>query len=142
MAARRRKATNGDGNGHAFAVLEEMRGHFKAYGEALEGVRIDIHVFKQDIHGLKQDVHGLKQDVHGLRHDVDSLRHDVDGLRHDMEAGFEQVDRRFDRLEAAVLEHTRELKELRVAVDRKVDRDQVEGIVERVIAGTSPDQKG
>jgi hypothetical protein len=50
----------------------------------------------------------LKQDVHGLRHDVD-------GLRHDMQAGFEQVDRRFGRLEAAVLEHSRELKALRVA---------------------------
>lgn len=136
MAARRRKASNGDVNAHAFAVLvEEMRGHFNAYGEALEGVRIDVHGLKQDVHGLKQDVRLLKQDVHGLRHDVDSLRHD-------MEAGFEQVDRRFDRLEAAVLEHTREPHELRVAVDRKLDRDEVDGVVDRVLAGRSPDRKG
>jgi hypothetical protein len=40
------------------------------------------------------------------------------------------------------LEHSRELKSLRVAVGRKVDRDEVVGIVERVVAGRSPDQKG
>jgi hypothetical protein len=40
VAARRRKASNADGNGRAFAVLvEEMRGHFKAYGEPLDGVK-------------------------------------------------------------------------------------------------------
>jgi hypothetical protein len=79
------------------------------------------------------------------------------GLRETMEAGFVAVDRRFDaidrRFEAvdrrfdamdgrldrvegdlalvktAVLENSRDLKDLRVAVTRKVDRDEVEAIV-------------
>ena len=105
-----------------------MRRHFKAYGEALDGVKTDVH----------------------------GLRHEMDGLRHEMRAGFEQIDRRFDRVETrldrvegrldrvetAALEHTREIKAIRVAVDEKVDRDEVRGIVERVVAGRSPDQKG
>ena len=66
-------------------------------------------------------------------------------LREQMQAGFEevrlrfeQVDRRFDRLEhdvglvkGAVLAHTHELKEIRAALEKKVDRDEVEAIVAR-----------
>ncbi len=58
---------------------------------------------------------------------------------------FEQVDRRFERIEhdvglvkTAVLEHARELKEIRVGLERKVDRDAVEAIVERVVARETP----
>jgi len=41
------------------------------------------------------------------------------------DARFEQVDGRLDRVEDALLQHTRQLKAIRVALDRKVDRDEV-----------------
>lgn len=98
MAARGKKTVSGGGNGHAFAVVvEEMRGQFKVFGEALEGVR-----------------------------------QNVEGLRHEVHTRFDQVDRRLDgvegrlgRVENAVLEHTRRLKAIRIAVDRKVDRNEI-----------------
>jgi hypothetical protein len=74
------------------------------------------------------------------------------GLRDQMTAGFEQVDRRFEQvdgeiglLKAAVIEQSRELREIRVAVsrledkvDKKVDRVEVEAIVEEVLARPRP----
>ena len=37
-------------------------------------------------------------------------------------------------MKIAVLDHSRELKEIRVGLEKKVDRDEAEGIVQRVIA--------
>lgn len=53
---------------------------------------------------------------------------------------FEQIDRRLGRVEDAVVQHGRELKlqgvQLRAIAEKKVDREEVEAIVERVIART------
>jgi hypothetical protein len=87
-------------------VLEDIRSQFRVFGEALQGIR------------------------------------------ETMDARFDAVDRRFDAVDAradrtdgelalvkvAVLENNRELKELRGAVSRLVDRDEVEAIVARALA--------
>ena len=71
---------------------------------------------------------------------LQSFREEFQTFREDVDASFQKVDTRFDRVEHdivlikdAVIETTRELKRNWVAVDKKVDRDEVEGIVEGVV---------
>jgi hypothetical protein len=65
----------------------------------------------------------------------------LQGIRETMDARFDAVEARADRtdgelalVKVAVLENNRELKELRGAVSRLVDRDEVEAIVARALA--------
>jgi len=97
----------------ATVVVEQMQGQFRAFGESLDGLR-------------EQMTRGFAE--------MNRRFAEVDGR-------FEQVDRRFDRVEQelgqvkdAVMVHQRQLRELRAAVDKKVDRDEVESIVERAVA--------
>jgi hypothetical protein len=106
-------ATDGDSDRAFAVVLEQMRGDFRVFGEDLQVVR-------------EQMTRGFEE----------------------VNRGLEQVDRRFDRVDEdlvrvkdAIGEQGRQLKDvhaqlrdLRAAVDRKVDRDEVEGIVERAVA--------
>ena len=78
---------------------------------------------------------------------VNRLEARLEGFQEGVDARFRQVDARFDRvdirldrvehdvvlLKDAVIENTRELKHLRVAVDKKVDRDEIEPIVEGIL---------
>ncbi|HEY6461405.1 MAG TPA: hypothetical protein VIY73_14665 [Polyangiaceae bacterium] len=69
-------------------------------------------------------------------------RFDGVGRRFDeIDRRFDSIDRRFDRLvgdmafvKAPVTDTAREMRAIRTALDRKVDRDEVEGIVDRVLA--------
>jgi hypothetical protein len=96
-------------NGHAFTVvLEDLRSQFRVFGEALQG--------------LQQNMAQQFAEMNARFEQID--------------ARFEQIDARFDRVEAdigvmklAILENTRELadhgrqlREIRVALDNKVDR--------------------
>jgi hypothetical protein len=63
-------------------------------------------------------------------------------VRAEVHAGFERVDRELTDVKhelglvkSAVLEHGRELREIR---DRKVDRDEVAGIVQGIVARATP----
>jgi hypothetical protein len=94
-------------------VLEDIRSQFRVFGEALQGIR-----------------------------------ETMDARFGAVDSRFDAVDRRFDAVEAradrtdgelalvkvAVLENNRELKELRGAVSRLVDRDEVGAIVARALA--------
>jgi len=100
----------------ATVVAEQMQGQFRAFGEALDGLR-------------------------------EHVTRGFDEMTGEMNRRFEQVDRRFDRVEQelgevkhelgqvkdAVMVHQRQLRDLSAAVDKKVDRDEVEGIVERAV---------
>jgi hypothetical protein len=110
MAARKKKPSKQPTAGaHDFAVVtEELRGQFKVFGEALQG-----------------------------------FRDHVDRRFEQIDQRFDRVDRRFDRvdqemglLKSAVLEHGRELKEIRAGLEKKVDRNEVEALVERAVAGS------
>lgn len=121
MAARRKKPVAPAAvDAGAFAVvLETLRGDFKVFGEALADVKAEVH----------------------------DVRVDVRNLRAETQAGFERVDRGIadvkreiadvkvdlGLVKSAVLEHGRELRDIR---DRKVGRDEVEGIVQGVLART------
>jgi hypothetical protein len=130
MAARR-KRTAGDGSGESrgyAVVVEELRSHFKVFGERLDGVeqRLDAR-----IDGLEQR---LDARIDGLEERLDTR---IDHLEQRMTAGFTRVDERLDELshevglvKLAVLDHGRALKE-------KVDRDEVEAIVERAMGRRS-----
>jgi hypothetical protein len=108
MAARKKGATTrAPADGHANGVvIEQMQAHFRVFGEALAGL--------------------------GAR---------VDAGFAEVDRRFDGVDRRLDRLEGdvafvktAVTDSARETRAIRDALDRKVDRDEVEGIVDRVLA--------
>jgi len=47
----------------------------------------------------------------------------IDGTDAKMDAGFARVDRDFEFVKRAIVDHTQELKEIRATLDKKVDRD-------------------
>jgi methyl-accepting chemotaxis protein len=110
MAARkktvRRRASETDGDRAFTVVLEQIRADNRVFGEALGIVR-------EDLQGVREQMaRGFEQ----------------------MARGFEQVDRRFDRVEEDLSRVKDAIRHMRAAVDRKVDRDEVEGLVERAVA--------
>ena len=112
MAARKKSP----GAAEFTVVLEEMRSHFKVFGEALGGVREELADVREELADVRQDVAGVRRDL--------------------------------ELVKVAVLENSREIRDLRVevhdvrgavtrieqALETKVDRDEVEGIVARVVA--------
>ena len=65
----------------------------------------------------------------------------VDQRFDEIDRRFDKVDRRFDgvegdirRLQAASREHGRQLEDIQQTLRKKVDREEVEGIVEQVLA--------
>jgi uncharacterized coiled-coil protein SlyX len=160
MATRRKSVRSNEPEGaRAFGVLvEEMRGHFKVFGEHLQGVDqrvkdldqrvagLDQRVvgLDQRVVGLDQRVVGLDQRVAGLDQRVAGLDQRVAGLDQRVTEGFALIDARFSKVDdqlndvryelgqvkSAVLEHGRLLK-------TKVDRSEVAAIVEGVLARKS-----
>jgi len=118
----------------AAVVGEQMRGELRAFGEGLESLREQMtrgfaetnrrfeqvdrrfDAFDRELAHVKDDVAHLKDDVAQVRHELGQVKDAV--LAH----------------RGQLREVNTQLGELRVAVDRKVDRDEVEGIVERAVA--------
>jgi hypothetical protein len=117
MAARRKRtASEGSGESRGYAVVvEELRSHFKVFGERLEGVeqRLDTR-----IDGLEQR---LDARIDGLEQRLDAR---IDGLEQRVTAQLADLSHEVGLVKIAVLEHGRALKE-------KVDRDEVQAILER-----------
>jgi hypothetical protein len=114
---RKRGSVEASGTRVFTIVLEEMRGHFRVFGEQLGA-------FGERMTSLEGKVTSLEGKVASLDDRVTALDYKVDH-------GFARVEHRLGLLELAVIEHTRELK-------KKVDRDEVEAIVERVVARAAP----
>ncbi len=57
----------------------------------------------------------------------------IDSLQDEMNDRFGRVDQDLALVKEAVMEHGRQLKDVRATLDKKVDRDEVEAIVERVV---------
>jgi archaellum component FlaC len=121
MATRKGKHPGAESTeAHAFTVvLEEIRAQNKAFGEGQELLRDQMRASFEE---------------------VDRRFEQVDRRFEQIDHRFEQMDQRFERIEQdvglvkiAVLDHARELKEIRTALDRKVDRDEVEAIVARAM---------
>jgi hypothetical protein len=108
-------------------VVEDMRSQFNVFGEALQGL-------------AQQMSAGFAQ--------VDARFAQVDARFAQVDARFDGVDREVNLVKGAVLEHGRELRDIRttltridtrvtrieIALDTKVTRDEVESIVERAMA--------
>ncbi len=105
----------------AFAVVvEQLRGDFKVFGEALGGLREEVGELRQQFGGLRQEVGELRQQMN-------------DGFaRVEHELGEVKVD--LALVKSAATTHTRELREIRTALGHKVERGEVEVIVEHAVA--------
>ena len=123
MAARKKE----DALAGFTVVLEDIRSQFRVFGESLQALseRMDARF-----------------DAVDARFEAVDARFDaVDARFEAVDARFDAVDARADRadgelalVKAAVLDNNRDLKELRGAVTRLVDRDEVEAIVARSLA--------
>ncbi|MGH7270377.1 MAG: hypothetical protein ACREJ3_08085 [Polyangiaceae bacterium] len=86
-------------------VVEEMRGQFKVFGEALQGLRGEVVSGFEEVHRRFEEVHRR----------------------------FEHVDHELGLVKAAVIEHGRELRESRAELVKKVDREEVVVIATRIL---------
>ena len=143
MAARRKriaKAPAGEADRAFTIVLEDLHSRFNVFGEALQAVREDVQGLRGEVHGLRTEIHGVRDELHGFRAEVATR--------------FEGVDRELGLVKVVLVEHTRDIREIRGelrdvrnelgdvqatvtrvegALDRKVDRDEVASIVARGI---------
>ena len=135
MAVRKKKGTRARASASARGVgvvLEDLRSQFKVFGEALQGTREQ-----------------MTSEFAAVRAEMTS---ESAAARAETATGFAQVDREIGHLKTdlgfvkrAVTGHSRELREIRVelketkaavvriegALARKVDRDELEAIVQR-----------
>ena len=133
MGARKKsstKATSDEARGFA-VVVETMHAELKVFGEALGGLRTQMTDGFEEMHRRFAEV--------DRRFDrVDQRFAGVDQRLDGMDQRFDRVERDLGLVKVAVLAHGRELRELRSTVTdlaaTKVNRDEVETIVERVVA--------
>ena len=99
-----------DGERAFTVVVEQLRGEFKVFGEALGGLREEM-----------TEAHGglLRQMTDGF----DEIKRDLGEVKVDL-----------NLVKSAATTHSRELREIRSALGNKVERGEVEAIVERVVA--------
>jgi chromosome segregation ATPase len=135
MVARKKRPMKPDPMGAAFVVvLEDLSSKFNVFGEALQGFRDEVtQQFEQIDRRFEQ---------------VDRRFEQIDSRFEQIDSRFEQADCRVGRLELAVLENSRGIREIRgelgdvratvtrieSALAAKVDRQEVEAIVERALA--------
>ena len=120
VAARKKKDEGASEMARGFAiVVEEMRGHFKVFGEKLTSLDDKVMTLDDKVMTLDGKVTQLDERVSRLDDRVTS------GFAA-MELRFERVEHEIGLLKVTVLETRQDLK-------RKVDRDEVEAIAERVV---------
>ena len=112
----------------AFAVVvEQLRGEFKVFGEALGGLRQEMNDrFERVEHELgevKRDIGEVKRDLSEVKRDVGEVQRELGEVKVDLAL-----------VKSAATTHTRELREIRSALGNKVERGEVEAIVEHAVA--------
>jgi chromosome segregation ATPase len=154
VAARRKKpvAPAAVDAGAFVVVLESLRGDFKVFGEALADVKAEVHDVRVEVHNLRAETQAgferVDRELAGVKHEIAGMKHEIADVKHEIaDVKVELADVKVDLagvkvdlagvkvdlglVKSAVLEHGRELREIR---DRKVGRDEVEGIVQGVLA--------
>ncbi len=126
----------------AFAVVvEQLRGDFKVFGEALGGLRQQMNDgfaavdrrFEQVDRRFEQVDRRFERVEHELgevKRDLGEVKRDLGEVKRDL--GDVKVD--LGLVKSAATTHTRELREIRAALGNKVERGEVEAIVEHVVA--------
>jgi hypothetical protein len=113
----------------AFAVVvEQLRGDFKVFGEALGGLRQQV---TEEIGGLRKEV---TEEIGGLRKEMNDRFERVEHGLGDVKRDLGEVKVDLALVKSAVTTHTRELREIRSALGNKVERGEVEAIVEHAVA--------
>jgi len=111
-------------------VVETLRGDFKVFGEALSGLRAEVH---SGFERVDRELASVRAEMRGefasVRAELAEVKSDLAEVKVDLA----EVKVDLGLVKTAVLQHGRELREIR---DRKVDRDEVEGIVRGVLART------
>jgi archaellum component FlaC len=118
-------------------VLEDLRSQFKVFGEALSGV--DARVRSMDARlGAVENRLGAVENRLGA---VENRLGNVENRLGNVENRLGNVENDMGLVKAALVEHGRDLREVKSAVariderlDRKVDREEVEAIVLRIVA--------
>ncbi|MGO8996381.1 MAG: hypothetical protein ACLQVI_23960 [Polyangiaceae bacterium] len=116
-----------------FGVLvEDMKSQFKVFGEAVQAV--DEKVDRLD-----------RKVTSGFARVDAEMASGFARVDAEVASGFARVDRELGLVKAVVIDHSRELREIRgsvtrleAAMEKKVDRDDVEAIAERVVARPRP----
>ena len=133
MAGRKKSSPVPPADGaRAFAVVvEQLRGDFKIFGEALGGLRQQV---TEEIGGLRKEMNDrferVEHELGDVKRDLHEVKGDLDGVKRDL--GEVKVD--LGLVKSAVTTHTRELREIRSALGNKVERGEVETIVEHAVA--------
>ena len=108
-------------------MVEQLRGEFKVFGEALGGLRQQMNDrFERVEHELgevKRDVGEVKRDLSEVKTGVGEVQRELGEVKVDLAL-----------VKSAATTHTRELREIRSALGNKVERGEVETIVEHAVA--------
>ena len=113
----------------AFAVaLESVRGDLRVVGEALQAQGDALQGFREEVGARFDEVDAQFRRVDARFDEVDTQFRQVGARFDEVDAQFRQVGAHFERvdtdlglLKSAVIENTRELRQVRVALDAKVD---------------------
>jgi hypothetical protein len=137
MMAGRRKGPptpRPDGERAFAAVVEELRGEFKVFGGALSGLRGEMTELRQEVRIVGEELGGLRQQMTdgfaGVDRRFERVEHELGEVKRDLA----EVKVDLGLVKSAATPHSRELKEIRSALGNKVERGEVEAIVEHVVA--------
>ena len=105
----------------AFAVVvEQLRGEFKVFGVALGGLRQEMN---ERFERVEHELGEVKRDLGEVKRDVREVQRELGEVKVDLAL-----------VKSAATTHTRELREIRSALGNKVERGEVETIVEHAVA--------
>jgi chromosome segregation ATPase len=126
MAARKKKPSQPPR--HRFTVvLQEIRDGQRALGGQVESLREQMHAGFDQVdrrfEQVDQDFEQIHERMGGIDLDIGRLKDAVLENRREIKA-----------MRAEGQERAQDIREIRAALDKKVDRDEVETIVEGVIA--------
>ncbi len=122
MAGRKKSPPKPPPSGErAFAVVvEQLRGEFKVFGEALDGLRQQMN---DGFAAVDRRFEQVDRRFERVEHELGEVKRDLGEVKIDL-----------GLVKSAATTHTRELREIRPALGNKVERGEVEAIVEHVVA--------
>jgi hypothetical protein len=142
VSTRPKKKGRGLSATHPFSVLvEDMRSQFQVFGESLQGLREHMDTRFEQVDRRFEQVDRRFEQVDRRFDDVESGIVLLKDVSLDHTRALKVVKRDLKELKAASIEQTHQLNEVRSAVDRltvkvdqKVDRAEVERIVDEALA--------
>jgi chromosome segregation ATPase len=107
-------------------VLEQLRGEFKVFGEALDGLRQHM---TDRFDAVDRRFDAVDRRFERVEHELGEVKQDLGEVQRDLA----EVKVDLGLVKSAATTHSRELREIRGALGNKVERGEVEAIVEHVV---------